>query len=63
MSTTDSWGREQCFGDGNNEAQCYTDSADNISIIDGNLVLTARPETGLAQGRTYIGSRAIIRQG
>ena len=56
-STTDSWGREQCYGGGNNEAQCYTDSPDNISIVDGNLVLTARPETGLAQGRTYTSGR------
>jgi len=56
-NTTDSWGRDQCFGGGNNEAQCYTDSADNISIVDGNLVLTARPETGLAQGRTYTSGR------
>jgi beta-glucanase (GH16 family) len=56
-NTTDSWGRDQCFGGGNNEAQCYSDSADNISIVDGNLVLTARPENGLAQGRTYTSGR------
>jgi beta-glucanase (GH16 family) len=56
-NVTDSWGRDQCFGGGNNEAQCYTDSPDNISIVDGNLVLTARPATGLAQGRSYTSGR------
>lgn len=56
-STTDSYGRDQCFGGGNNEQQCYTSSGQNISVEDGKLVLTARPATGLSQGRTYTSGR------
>lgn len=33
-----------CWGGGNEERQCYTDSKKNASIEDGNLVITARQE-------------------
>ncbi len=56
-SMTDSYGRDQCFGGGNNEQQCYTSSSNNIAVVDGKLVITARPESGLAQGRTYTSGR------
>ena len=56
-SATDSYGRDQCFGGGNNEQQCYTTSSQNVSVVDGKLVLTARPATGLSQGRTYTSGR------
>lgn len=34
-----------CWGGGNDERQCYTDSARNASINNGSLVITARKET------------------
>jgi beta-glucanase (GH16 family) len=33
-----------CWGGGNNERQCYTDSPRNASVTDGALVITARKE-------------------
>lgn len=33
-----------CWGGGNNERQCYTDSQKNAAIKDGKLVITARKE-------------------
>ena len=37
------WGIEvDCWGGGNNERQCYTASARNAAIEDGQLVITAR---------------------
>ncbi len=33
-----------CWGGGNNERQCYTDRSENLSITDGYLTITARPE-------------------
>lgn len=54
-NTGDSYGRDQCFGGGNNEQQCY--ATDNIALRDGNLVLTAQAENGLAQGRSYTSGR------
>ena len=56
-SSTDSYGRDECFGGGNNEQQCYSSSSQNVSIADGKLVLTARPASGLSQGRTYTSGR------
>lgn len=56
-SMTDSWGRPQCFGGGNNESQCYTDDAENIAVTGGNLVLTARPATGPSPERPYTSGR------
>lgn len=56
-SMTDSYGRDQCFGGGNNEQQCYTTSSNNIAVVDGKLVLIARPEAGLDQGRSYTSGR------
>jgi len=60
-SSTDSYGRDQCFGGGNNEQQCYTSHespSQNISFSNGNLVLTARLAGGvLNQGRTYTSGR------
>ncbi|WP_241461710.1 glycoside hydrolase family 16 protein [Aurantiacibacter luteus] len=40
-----------CWGGGNEERQCYTPRAENVSVEGGNLVLTARREawTGPAQ--------------
>lgn len=34
-----------CWGGGNNERQCYTDSARNAAVENGFLVITARRET------------------
>ena len=56
-STTDSYGRDQCFGGGNDEQQCYTGSSQNISLSNGKLLLTARPSSGLGWGRTYTSGR------
>jgi beta-glucanase (GH16 family) len=56
-SMTDSYGRDPCFGGGNQEQQCYTSSLDNVRVVDGKLVLTARPEAGLEQGRSYTSGR------
>ncbi|WP_379545796.1 glycoside hydrolase family 16 protein [Qipengyuania sp. DSG2-2] len=33
-----------CWGGGNEERQCYTDRAENASLEDGKLVITARKE-------------------
>lgn len=33
-----------CWGGGNNERQCYTDSSRNAAVQDGALVITARKE-------------------
>lgn len=33
-----------CWGGGNNERQCYTDSPRNAAVADGKLVITARKE-------------------
>ncbi|WP_235901104.1 glycoside hydrolase family 16 protein [Pontixanthobacter aquaemixtae] len=41
----DKWGYDiDCWGGGNDERQCYTDSPANASIHDGKLVITARRE-------------------
>lgn len=41
---TDKWTHEvDCNGGGNNEKQCYTDSADNSYVADGNLNIVALP--------------------
>ncbi|MGZ9898676.1 family 16 glycosylhydrolase [Shewanella gaetbuli] len=34
-----------CYGGGNNEAQCYTNRANNASVADGILAITAHKET------------------
>lgn len=60
-NTTDSYGRDQCFGGGNNEQQCYTGTSQNVEIADGNLILTARSASGLSQGRTYTSGRVQSR--
>ncbi|MEC8208792.1 MAG: glycoside hydrolase family 16 protein, partial [Pseudomonadota bacterium] len=40
----DNWTHEvNCEGGGNNEAQCYTDSADNSFVSDGTLKIVALP--------------------
>ncbi|GGD66097.1 glycoside hydrolase family 16 protein [Croceicoccus mobilis] len=36
---------ENCWGGGNNERQCYTDSPRNAHVEDGHLVITARKES------------------
>ncbi len=47
-----------CNGGENNEQQCYTNSPQNVSFSDGNLILTARRADGvLDQGRTYTSGR------
>lgn len=57
-NTVDSYGRNECFGGGNNEAQCYTSNPENISVGGGNLVLTALPAGGpQEQGRTFTSGR------
>ncbi|GAA4642954.1 glycoside hydrolase family 16 protein [Pontixanthobacter gangjinensis] len=41
----DKWGLDvDCWGGGNQERQCYTDSTENASIVDGKLVITARKQ-------------------
>ena len=60
-NTNDSYGRDQCFGGGNNEQQCYTGDSQNVEITDGNLILTARSASGLSQGRTYTSGRVQSR--
>ena len=60
-NTTDSYGRDQCFGGGNNEQQCYTGESQNVEISDGNLILKARSASGLSQGRTYTSGRVQSR--
>lgn len=43
---TTKWGFDvDCWGGGNEERQCYTDRTENASILDGNLVITARKES------------------
>ena len=57
-NTVDSYGRNECFGGGNNEAQCYTSNPENIAVNGGNLVLTALPASGpQEQGRTFTSGR------
>jgi len=57
-NTVDSYGRNECFGGGNNEAQCYTSNPENIAVDGQHLVLTALPATGpQEQGRTYTSGR------
>lgn len=39
------WGHElNCWGGGNNELQCYTDSSNNSFVRDGKLFIVARKE-------------------
>ena len=39
------WGFDvDCWGGGNEERQCYTDSSDNAAVVDGKLVITARKQ-------------------
>lgn len=35
---------ENCWGGGNEERQCYTVNANNLSLADGNLIITALKE-------------------
>lgn len=53
-----------CWGGGNNERQCYTDSARNAAIVDGKLVITARRQraTGPALPAAQRTSPATARQ-
>ena len=46
---------DDCWGGGNQERQCYTPRAENVSIVDGVLTLTARDEdwTGPAWPATF----------
>lgn len=60
-NTTDSYNRDQCFGGGNNEQQCYSGDTQNVDIVNGKLVLTARSASGLAQGRTFTSGRVQSR--
>ncbi|MDA8776906.1 glycoside hydrolase family 16 protein [Alphaproteobacteria bacterium] len=70
----DSYNREDvsdlgaCWGGGNNEAQCYTSRPENVSVIDGNLVLTALVENytatnvnGQSASRNYTSGRIQTR--
>jgi beta-glucanase (GH16 family) len=57
-----------CWGGGNNEAQCYTSRPENVSVIDGNLVLTALVENhtatnvnGQSASRNYTSGRIQTR--
>lgn len=47
-------------GWGNNELQYYTDSADNASVADGVLTITARKEK--KEGRDYTSARVISKE-
>jgi len=53
------WSYEvNCDGGGNNEQQCYTDSADNSFVADGNLNIVALPaEEGAA--KPYTSARMV----
>lgn len=55
-NTDDSYGQSLCWGGGNEEQQCYADIADetqdNISVVDGKLIFTARAATGSSQPYT-----------
>ena len=55
-NTDDSYGQSLCWGGGNEEQQCYADIADetqdNISVVDGKLIFTARAATGLSKPYT-----------
>lgn len=56
------WNFEQGTGDwgwGNNELQNYTNRADNATIANGNLVITARQEN--YQGSSYTSARMTTR--
>ena len=46
-------------GWGNNELQWYTDRPENAFINDGRLVIRARRETPLFQGKSYTSARMI----
>lgn len=55
------WTHEvNCQGGGNNEKQCYTDSADNSFITDGKLNIVALPAEEGAQ-QPYTSARLITR--
>ena len=57
----DNWTHEvNCDGGGNNEAQCYTDSADNSFVSDGSLKIVALPAEEGAQ-KPYTSARLNTR--
>ncbi|MEP1448871.1 MAG: family 16 glycosylhydrolase [Paraglaciecola sp.] len=55
------WTHEvNCNGGGNNEQQCYTDSADNSYVEDGILKIVAKPESG--QPLPYSSARMVSKE-
>ena len=57
----DNWTHEvNCDGGGNNEAQCYTDSADNSYVSEGSLKIVALPAEEGAQ-KPYTSARLNTR--
>jgi beta-glucanase (GH16 family) len=46
-----------CGGWGNNELQYYTSRPENISLANDRLIITAKKETPLYQGRAYTSAR------
>lgn len=57
----DNWTHEvNCDGGGNNEAQCYTDSADNSYVSEGSLKIVAMPAEEGAQ-KPYTSARLNTR--
>lgn len=51
-----------CSGGGNNEAQCYTDSPENLFLQDGVLNIVAKP-SGIGSGfsKPYTSSRIVTK--
>ena len=56
-SLTDSYGRDACFGGGNQEQQCYSEDHSTIRLLEGHLALIAHPADNLPNGKSFKSAR------
>lgn len=56
-NTTDSYGRDACFGGGNQEQQCYSENHSTIRLLEGHLALIAHPADNLPNGKSFQSAR------
>src|SRR6266487_4857362 len=49
-----------CNGGGNNELQCYTRRPENLEVVNGSLIITAKPE--IYDNHLYTSARIKLRQ-
>ncbi len=57
----DSYGRDACFGGGNQERQCYREDLSHIRLLDGFLFLIAHPQNNLSNNKKFNSARIQTR--